>query len=506
MSTAALSWRNSNGSLALWLLPILALGLGLSIILGGSLALVGFFGLFLFLVFVRYPVLGLYATVAMLILQGSTGIVGVVDQGRFAITIAQLAGFAALGAWLVNLLLARVPFKFNPPVVLLAVFLLWSFFGVLLSGEIASEIPPWVRLVTRFGLFFLAVNTLNTSGKVHTYLIVILVCGFIMALSAVMQYLLPSMQVATASAWGGVGATDAAYIDPESLSGAAAVRVSGRAGHSNWLALFILLVLPLSTYWWTVAKTSRTRVFIAVFVAVQIVALVFTFTRTGLVIGVVLGLLLAFRQVVRITPQRIFAVLAIGVVGFAMLPGAYKERVLSPRQYTQSESVASRVELQEAALRYAVQNPIFGLGPGGFGVRFIHENNKTASQMKFMVEEMRWSAIFIGTHNMYLQLAADFGLVGLGIFLAFFIGMLRHLLKKERRLREEGDVAGEAVCTALLVSLIGFALCAVFLHALHQEIWWMIAAAAVAVPLWDLHFRPNPVNTLPGSVLTKKAE
>ena len=38
------------------------------------------FYVFLFGVFVRYPVLGMYATVAMLILQGSTGIVGVVDD------------------------------------------------------------------------------------------------------------------------------------------------------------------------------------------------------------------------------------------------------------------------------------------------------------------------------------------------------------------------------------------------------------------------------------------
>jgi O-antigen ligase len=506
MSTAALSWRNSNGSLALWLVPVLAGMLGLSIHFLGILALVAFFGACAFLVFVRYPVLGMYATVAMLILQGSTGIVGLVDQGRFAITIAQLAGLAALAAWLVNVLLAKVPFKMNRPVLFLAAFLLWTLFGTLLNGAWAEQFPQWFRLVTRFGLFFLAVNTLNTSAKVHTYLVVILVCGFVMAVSAVLQYMLPSLQVATASAWGGVGATDAAYVDPESLSGAAAVRVSGRAGHSNWLALFILLVLPLTTYWWQVSKTRRVRLFIALLVGIQLIALVLTFTRTGLVIGLALGLLLAFRRVVRITPVRVFSVMVLGVIGVAMLPSAYKERVLNPRQYTQSQSVMSRVELQDAALRYAGENPLFGLGPGGFGMEFIRENNETAATMKLMVYKMQWSAIFIGTHNMYLQLAADHGFVGLAIFALFFISMFRALLRKERQYRAEGDTVGLAMATALLVSLVGFMLCAVFLHALHQEIWWLIAAAAVAVPLWDIRFRPNPIDTMPEGVLSKQAE
>ena len=506
MSAAALSWRNANGSLALWLLPILALALGLSIVLTGPLALFAFAGVGAFFVFVRYPILGMYATVAMLILQGSTGIVGMVDQGRFAITLAQLAGLAALAAWLLNLLLAKLPFKLNMPIVLISAFLLWSMFSVLLNGHILEQFPQWFRLTTRFGLFFMAVNLLNTSGKIHVYLVVILVCGFIMALSAVAQYMIPGMQVATASAWGGVGATDAAYIDPESLSGAAAVRVSGRAGHSNWLALFILLVLPLSTYWWHVAKSGRVRFFISVLVAVQIMALILTFTRTGLVVGIVLAALLAVRRVVRVTPIRVVAVLGVMAVGLAMLPGAYKERVLNPRMYTQSQSVQSRVELQESALRYAVQNPLLGLGPGGFGINFIQENGQTAHRMKFMVTKLQWSSIFIGTHNMYLQLAADHGFVGLGLFAAFFIYMLRELLRKERHYRETGDTVGLSVSTALLVSLIGFMLCAVFLHALHQEIWWMIASAAIAIPLWDIHFRPNPIDTLPEGVLTKDAE
>ena len=366
--------------------------------------------------------------------------------------------------------------------------MVWSLFSVILSPDTNVEFPHWVRLLTRFALFFLAINTLNTEKKLHWFLVIILLCGLVMAVSAVTQYFLPNMHIATAEAWGGVGASNGAYVDQESLSGEAAVRVSGRSGHSNWLTLFILLVLPLNTYWFSVTKSKFIKLLIGFAVAAQVVALILTFTRTGLVIGVMLAALLVMRRAVTVSPLRIISGLLLLVIGFGLLPAAYKERVLNPRQYTQSKSVLSRIDLQEAALRYAVENPIFGLGTGGFGQSYVNERSLTAGNMRFMVEEMGWQAIFIGTHNMYLQLAADTGFVGFAIFVGFFSLMLHDLMKKQRRFRSEHNPQGDALTSALFVSLVGFMLCAVFLHALHQEIWWMIAAAAVAVSLHDLKF------------------
>lgn len=472
----------------------LAVALGVLVVAFGYYTAAALAGVLLFALFASYPVLGLYATVIMLILQGSTGVLGVLEEGMFAITLAQLAGIAALAAWIVNIVLRKAPIQFNAAIYLLGAFMVWSLIGAFTSAETGLELPHWMRLMTRFALFVLAVNTLNTNKKLHWYLVIIMICGMGMATSAVMQYFLPSLQIATedaiAGVVGGVG-SDGAYIDRESLSGEAAIRVAGMAGHSNWLALFILLVLPLTTYWLAVAKRSTVKVFIYALIAMQVIALVLTFTRTGLLVGVVLAVLLVMRRSVQVSPLKVFTVLLGLVLAFSILPEAYKERVLSPRQYTQSKSVMSRIALQEAATRYALENPLFGLGPGGFGIEFIKEGGETAGMMRYQVYQGGWQAVFVGTHNMYLQLAADSGLIGLALFIGFFWLMMRELLRKEQRLQAEGDRHGVAIATALLVSLVGFMLCAVFLHALHQEIWWMIAAAAVALPLYDLKFKPE---------------
>jgi O-antigen ligase len=239
------------------------------------------------------------------------------------------------------------------------------------------------------------------------------------------------------------------------------------------------------------------HLFIAGAVGLQMITLALTYTRTGFLIGVVLLTLLLANRMLKLTPHRILAGVLLLVIGFAMLPNAYKERVFSPRQYTQSNSVESRLELQEAAARYAAENPVFGLGAGGFGLDFIRENYETAQVMKMLVHTQGWDPVFIGTHNMYLQLLADSGVPGFLFFVCFFMVMVRRLYRMQQQYRKEGDQTGDVLATSLFISLIGFALVAVFLHALHQEIWYMVAAAALVIPLHQLRFDTPPEAAVP---------
>lgn len=463
-------------------------------------AFAALFGAMVFTIFVYFPAFGVYATTALLLLQGSAGVLGVVnDSAPVAITLAQIAGAAAVAAWGMNTLLAKAPFHLNLPIVLLGAFIVWALLSTVMSPDRMEQLPHWARLAFRFAFFLLVVNTINTPQKLRWYVIVMLLSGFVMAAVAVAQYYLPQMQVTGAGAWASLSGVDAAYVDQESLQGEAAIRVSGRAGHSNWLAMILLLLMPMNAWWFSSTKNTAVRGFVLFMTAIEVVALTLTYTRTGLVIGFVLIALVLVRSIVHITPMRLFGFLFAGVVAFALLPDAYKERVLSPKQYTQSQSVRSRVELQEGAARYFAENPIFGLGQGGFGVEFIHERNYTGAMMRFMVEKQSWDAVFVGTHNMYLQLGADSGIVGLALFLGFYIVMVRRLWLAEQDYKARGDRLGALASSTIFISLIGFMLCAVFLHALHQEIWWMVAAAAMTIPIYGFDFREPQPDSAPSS-------
>lgn len=452
------------------------------------IAFAGLIGLIVFAVFVRYPEFGVYVTTALLLLQGSSGVLGVLDpDSPLAVTYAQIAGAAAMGAWATSALLGHTGFKTNAATKYLIAFCLWAFAGTILSNYAPDLLAHWARMVFRLALLILAINTLNTAKKINRYLHVLLVCAVLTSLVSVAQYVLPSMQMkgmnwASATAGG-------AYVDPESLQGEAAVRVSGQAGHSNWLAMTLLLLLPVNAFWFTTTKRRWARLLIIAAAVLQVTVLVLTFTRTGFIIGGAVFLMLFGGRLLKLSPLRLFAITFIAIIGISMLPDAYVKRVFNPRQYVASESVRARLALQSAAANYAVTNPIFGLGTGGFGMRFVHEGNETATQMRYVVQYQHWQAVFIGTHNMFLQIMADTGMVGFAFFMLFYYLMFKNLLAQRRKYDDVGDATGHTIVTALAISLAAFLLCALFLHALHQPIWWMIAAAAIAIPLHNVDFR-----------------
>jgi hypothetical protein len=70
--------------------------------------------------------------------------------------------------------------------------------------------------------------------------------------------------------------------------------------------------------------------------------------------------------------------------------------------------------------------------------------------------------------------------------LSFFVMLYRDLNRATARLTEAGDWQARALSITLEVSLISFLLCAFFLHALQQKIWWILAVLAVSVPLYQL--------------------
>jgi len=497
MTAFAETLRGRQSPLGAALAIVLAVGLGVTVLLYGKWAILAAVGAIAFGVFLRYPVVGLYATTALLLLSGTAGVIGAGGINvRVPITVAKLCGGAAFSAWLLNLLWRRLRWRPNWEVVLVGAFCLWCLAGVVLSANRAEQFPEWVRLATLVAFFVMTVDVLGRSAKfdgyVHGFVVLLLVCGVVSAASAVAQYFLPSAQIHSLAEHSVLETMGKAYVDPESLNGGAAVRVAGRALHSTWLALLILCVLPLNAYWYAVCKTWQGRALVFGVVAIELVALVLTFTRTGLVVGCTLVVLLVGKNLLRTSPHRLAALAVALVASWLVLPSAYKQRVLDFSTYTTSTSVEIRMGLQKAAWDFMIENPILGLGLGGYGPSLVREETEIGQTMAMHVDYFHWNPLFMGVHNLYLQLACETGLVGLAIFLTLFAVIVRRLWQLEKRCAISGDERGRALAASLQVSVAAFLLCAVFLHALQQKIWWMIVAAAVAVSLPDISAHDEP--------------
>ncbi|HRI88555.1 MAG TPA: O-antigen ligase family protein [Candidatus Hydrogenedentes bacterium] len=481
----------TNPSLIL-LVIILGIALSIGIVAAGEWALAALVGAFLFVVFARQPVLGLYLTTILLLVSGITIPLG---GGQLALpqSAAKLCGVAAIGAWVVHTLSTGKGFRFGWEIWAIIAFAGWTLVGISMSLIWRIQMPEWTRLMTVIGYFILAVNVLDTKEKLHKFIMIIVACATAMASYAILQFALPSLQFTGVAGIEGIGAgADYAFVDPEGTASGAAVRVTGGTGHSNWLAFTMLMVLPLNVYWYATRKSNSGRFFVALVSLIECAALVLTFTRLGLLVGVIVGLILLARSTVRLTPHRVSAVALALLLAWFVLPGAYKERVIDFTSYSRSESTSARVELQQYAWTYMQQYPIVGIGLAGYGPRFYDENTDTSSMLRWMVRYLGWNPIYYGPHNLYLQLGSETGTVGLLIMLFFILRALLNAQRAEHAFREKGDKQFTLLAATVTVSLLAFVFCGLFLHVLQQKIWWMVFAAAVALPYCATQLADSP--------------
>jgi O-antigen ligase len=459
---------------------LLAVAVAVGIVAVEEKAVVGVIGLVLVFYFLREPVIGLYLTTALLLLSGTIGGLGIVPYGAPS-AAAKACGAATIAAWVLNVFTTGKRFRFGREVFLPLAFAGWALIGIAYSLTWRIQVAEWNRLIAVVVYFILAIHLLDTKEKLHRFVVLVLACAFAMSLFAIAQYFLPRFQLAGVAGIESIaGGADMAFVDPEGTVTGAAVRVTGGTGHSNWLAFMLLLVLPLNVYWYSTMKSPRGRLFVLAVTGVEMIALVMTFTRVSLVIGLLVALILVARSVVRLTPYRVSALAAALVVAWFFVPTAYKERVLDVSTYKESESTAARVELQSYAWEYMQDFPVVGVGLGGFGLHFYDENTPIAAMLRWMNDELGFNPLYYGPHNMYLQLGAEAGAVGLILMLLFFLMALIHAQRAERTFRELGERQLATLAGAATVSVLSFLFCAVFLHALQQKIWWMVFAIAVA--------------------------
>ena len=120
-------------------------------------------------------------------------------------------------------------------------------------------------------------------------------------------------------------------------------------------------------------------------------------------------------------------------------------------------------------------------------MRFVHEDHWLAGHLRWLIKERNWEALYYGPHNLYLQLAAETGFPGLLLLFGGVLVVMMRLQRTQSALRGLKEVDLARLAGVLQVSLLGFLLCGVFLHALHQKIWWMVIALAIALCYHQRH-------------------
>jgi putative inorganic carbon (HCO3(-)) transporter len=160
------------------------------------------------------------------------------------------------------------------------------------------------------------------------------------------------------------------------------------------------------------------------------------------------------------------ALVAVGAGLLLLVAPEQVSRALDEKAYIAGTNIDTRELRWQAAARMLAENPLLGVGPGGFRSEYA-----AASQVAEVAEQTPVA------HSMYLEVGAELGLPGLVLFLGFAAA---GLVASERALRTGAD---RSTVVAVQASLVAVLVASVFLSEQYYLPLWSLVAVACGLEL-----------------------
>lgn len=388
----------------------------------------------------------------------------------FKPTFLDLVTIALFGVWLLRRVTGRQGKLITVPVGLPVLIFLALALASFVAG--LGHAPPTQTVIRHFAevllsiiLFFMVVDTVRDEARLSRFVRVVMIAGFVAALVAIVLYVLPdrtTMELLSRLRVFGYseGPGVLRYIrDDPSLT----QRATGTSVDPNVLGGLLIMTLSVSVAQAFGARPVIRRRWAALIVATMAVALVLTISR-GSFLGagaVALGLGL-FRY------RKILPILIAGMVLILILPQT-QDYVTHFTEGLQGQDLATQMRFGEYrdALTLIGRYPIFGVG-------FTGSPDLDT---------------YIGVANVYLLIAQEMGLVGLGAFLLVMFTLFGWAWQARRAVRARPTL--EPAWWGLHAALAGALIGGIFDHYFfnldfHHSVaffWLFVGLAAAATNL-----------------------
>ncbi|MFH1896303.1 MAG: O-antigen ligase family protein [bacterium] len=281
--------------------------------------------------------------------------------------------------------------------------------------------------------FVFVYRNMNTEKKINALMKVILLASVPVSLYAVGQHF---------------------GIDAEYWVQNVKLRVFSTLGQPNWLAGYLLVVMPV-TVWLFLYKSYKSYATYAAIVlfGLQFTAFWFTYSLSGLLGFAVLtpAFILLNKKLVQKNPKKLALLAGVCLSVAILFPGPLGARIKEFKNVAQNKMAAYAAEevlpatggdtgtirllVWQGSLKLWLSSPkvfLIGAGPETFAFSFL----------KFRLEGLNytseWDFLYNKAHNEYLNLLATQGILGLSAYL----GMIYWGFKKARSAFEKALVAG----------------------------------------------------------------
>jgi O-antigen ligase len=462
-----------SGTLVVAVAGAAAAGLGVLAAIDPVIALVAVLGALATAAIVADLTLGLYVFVGLSFLEALPKLLPVVTVAKalgLLLVLSWLASVAIRGRGVPSLLAGRPAL-----VALLALFVTWvgvSLLWALESGPVVSELTRFLPLFALFPIVYAALRT-----RRHAVTLVLFVIGgaIVSAAAGILSPPPPDVQGAGRLAGAGVGAN---ALAPVLVCGA--VLAAAFAGMQSHPARFRLAAVAAAGF--------------------CIVGVVLTGSRGGLFgLGVALaaGLVFAGRgRRAQVVPVVAVAT-ALTILYIATLaPPILRDRIAQPGDGS------GRADIWRVGVEMVKANPLLGVGAGNFKAR----------SPEYVLEAglIRRSDLIVDrphvTHNIYLQVLSQLGIVGLVLFVSIIGSSLAATVSAARAFARQKDEQMELIARAVFVGLCGMLVAGFFGSWLFSKALWLLLAIGPALLALARH-TPNPAGSpsLPDLALDNRA-
>jgi O-Antigen ligase len=387
-----------------------------------------------------------------------------------------------------HLVLERQPLVVTPVLILVFAFLGALFLSAALSKDPSVSRTSVVGYLTEGLLLYLLVsNAVRTTRGLRQVVWVLILAGSFMGILSIYQEVTHTYandyaglaQIDRLDTGGGFNVASAEA--PEKIL---RPRLGGPFGSENRYAQILAAVLPLALLQAFRGRKRSHRLAAAAGALLITGGICLTFSRGAAVaVTATLGAMVILRELRIRQVLVLFAVLAALVV--LVVPdyitrlsslGGVAALSSSDSSEQADASIVGRQTENLAALNSFLDHPVVGVGPG---VYFREYSREYANRLdlKYLQSDRRG-------HSLYLEMAADTGVIGLGAFLTM-VGTALALLYRGAQQWRERDPDRALLASSFFFALFAYLACAVFLHLSYQRYFWVLLALASST-IWAL--------------------
>jgi putative inorganic carbon (hco3(-)) transporter len=379
-------------------------------------------------------------------------------------------------------IVGRRPLVVTPALALMIGYLVVLVLSAILAGQgRPSTTAPIVTFLTEGLLLYVLVsNVVRTPRQLRAVIWALILAGAFMGLTSVWQEATHSYH----NTLGGLAKVDTTGFDVgTALTGKELrPRMAGPIGEKNRYAQILLVLLPLALSRVRAERSGGLRLAAIACAGLILCGVLLTFSRGA---AVALGVVVLAMAALRMISLRHVVALALALV--VLVTVVAPDYVTRLQSLTALDSALAQSDQADQAIRgRATENlaayhvfrdhPVLGVGPGQFFSRYS-EAYGNALNLRFLDERRR-------AHNLYLEIAADTGALGLAVFLAI-VGVtmvqLWRLASLWRRRRPELA----AIADAFLLALVAYLATGTFLQLSYQRYFWFLLALGNAT-IWAL--------------------